>query len=1249
MTTPAKDFVHLHTHSDHSMLDGMSKVKSIVRLTEEMNQKAVAITDHGNVGNIPFLFKECGKRGIKAIPAVEAYHVKDMHDKTAKEAGEKAYNHLILIATSNVGYKNLIRLTSISHTEGYYGKPRMDNELIAQYSEGLVGTSACLGGVVNQFLVKGDYKSARSAAAELADIFGKDKFFIEVQNHGIKDQIKILPDQVRLAKDIGVGLVAANDSHYDHPEDADVHDSLLCIQTGSMKTDIDRFGFDGDGANYFRSSQDMWDLFPEEDFPGACANTLKIADMVEMDDPTKPKEYLIPKFPVPKEYRDSKEMLRALAYEGTRKFYGNIDGAIPQNVIDRTESELTIIDSMGYNDYTLIVADAVRWAKSQGIAVGPGRGSGAGSIVNYDVEITAGVDPLEHGLYFERYLNPGRRSMPDIDIDIESSRRDEVIDYMLNKYGKDRVSLICTWVEIKGLTAIQDSTRVLGHPIHLGERIKMEMPGPVDQYQISVKEALASSSSGLDAPAKNPWRKASGLRSLYNSDSSAAEILDLACRIEGTIRTTGKHTAGLLVSPGPLTDNFPLFKPTDDGMNTVQFDKDGAEGVGGLKLDFLGLKNLTIITNCLRMIKNDTGRVIEPFNVSTDDPAVYKMLADGHTSGVFQINKEGMTDLIKLMKVDKFADISAALALYRPGPMGVNSHTEYAERKNGRSKVQTLHPEMDEILKDSYGLVVYQEEVMALSQKFAGFDASEADDFRKAMGKKDKIVMEQQHQKFLDGCEKNGYSKELGQGLWDIIEPFADYAFNKAHTVAYAVITYMTAWLKYHYPSQYIAACMGILDSVQMSDLISYGNERGIVISSPDVNKSQYSTSTYEGNVWLGFSNVKGCGQSACTDIIAARAEGPFDSLQDFLLRTGAKKNVASNLIVAGAFDSLHANRRAMVDNLPEIIPAAKSVAAEMYSSSGQDDIFGLSEGLDTVLDSFDLDGGDTFSQSERRAHEFSVLGMFAGKHPYVEIQPLVDALKKKGSIPKGAYEATDSSAPIDKAIPLYGVLGATTTKKSKNGSPRTEFWVETGFGTAISAILFGMEISEKLRGSLVLCEGTIREEVSITQDPETGEDLKTISRKLIATSVSKVNQNVSSGQVRRSRLSVVAGKKGEGKTEPKVDKPVREAKPAAPEPDSAIDEIEPTQKPRKKTSLKVIKDTEESHPVAWKITPDGNPTEALSEWVSGLEDGEDTLFIDIMGSTKKLPGKYSIDEQEIQEIARLSGAVVAKGRSKTS
>ena len=981
-----KGFVHLHNHTDFSMLDGAARVDDLVRAAKEQGMPALAITDHGNMFGAYEFYKAAERHEIKPIIGLEAYLTPgtprwerkrvQFGDGTGDDVAAKgAYTHMTIWASSAQGMHNLFRLSSRSSLEGYFYKPRADRELLNEYSEGLLATTGCPSGEVQTYLRLGMYDNAVASAAEFQSIFGKENFFVELMDHGLSIETKVRADLIKLAREIGAPLVASNDLHYVHAEDAKAQDILLCVSSGSTINDPGRFKFDGTGY-YLKTAEEMRTLF--SNYPEACDTTLEIAERCQTSFDEGSGTFM-PQFPVP-EGETEESWFRHEAEEGLVRRYGY---PLPDHVRERADYEISVILAKGYPGYFLVVADYIGWAKRNGIRVGPGRGSGAGSIIAYAMGIT-GLCPLQYGLLFERFLNPERPSLPDFDVDFDERRRGEVLDYVTEKYGKDHVAQIVTYGTIKAKQAVKDSARVLNKPFAVGERITKAMPPAVMGKDVPLKE--------LFNPEHGRYGEGSEFRELYSNDPEVSEVVDTAQGIEGLKRQWGVHACGVIMGSVPLTDVIPVMKREQDGAIITQFDYPSAESLGLVKMDFLGLRNLTVIDDALRNIKDNQGIEIDIDDLPLDDPATFELMQRGDTLGVFQLDGGPMRALLRSMRPDKFDDISAVSALYRPGPMGADSHNKYARRKTGREQIVPIHPELAEpladILDETYGLIVYQEQVMAIATKLAGYTLGAADVLRRVMGKKKKKDLDAQLDVFKAGMVERGYSTAAFQTIWDILVPFSDYAFNKSHSAAYGVVSYQTAWLKANYPTEYMAALLqSVKDEKDKSALyLAECRRMGIRVLPPDVNESGAMFTAVGSDIRFGLGAIRNVGGNVVGAIVATRDEhGPVSDFHEFLDKVPlvvCNKRVIESLIKAGAFDSLGHPRRGLM----EVFEGAIDQVVELKRNE--------EHGQDSLLGGFGIDPEDAVSTHEpipevdewdkrtRLAFEREMLGLYVSDHP---------------------------------------------------------------------------------------------------------------------------------------------------------------------------------------------------------------------------------------------------------------------------
>lgn len=982
-------FVHLHVHSEYSMLDGAARIGPMVQEAVRLGMPAIAVTDHGNTFAAFEFYRAAKDAGIKPIIGIEAYVTPGTHrsDKSRVRwgspdqndddvSGSGAYTHMTLLSETTEGMHNLFRLSSKASIEGYYFKPRMDRELLQTYSKGLIATTGCPSGEVQTRLRLGQYDAARAAAAEFQDIFGKDNYFAEIMDHGLSIERRVMGDLLKIAKDLSIPLVGTNDLHYTHQHDATSHAALLCVQSGSTLDDPKRFKFDGDGY-YVKSPAEMRQVF--RDHPEACDSTLLIAERCEVEFNTSAN--YMPRYPVPAgETEESwfvKEVEKGLEYR--------YPAGIPDDVRRQAEYETGVIVQMGFPGYFLVVADFINWAKDHGIRVGPGRGSGAGSMAAYAMRITD-LDPLQHGLIFERFLNPDRVSMPDFDVDFDDRRRGEVIQYVTEKYGDERVAQIVTYGTIKAKQALKDAGRVLGFPFSMGEKLTKAMPPAV---------------MGKDMPlggmfdAQHPrYKEASEFRAVIETDSEAKTVFDTAVGLENLKRQWGVHAAGVIMSSEPLIDIIPIMKREQDGQIVTQFDYPSCEALGLIKMDFLGLRNLTIIDDALDNIRANRGEELVLEDLSLDDKASYELLSRGDTLGVFQLDGGPMRSLLRLMKPDNFEDISAVIALYRPGPMGANSHTNYALRKNGLQEITPIHAEFEEslaeILDTSYGLIIYQEQVMAIAQRVAGFSLGQADILRRAMGKKKKSELDKQFEGFQAGMHANGYSDGAVQKLWEILLPFSDYAFNKAHSAAYGLVSYWTAYLKAHYPAEYMAALLtSVGDSKdKMAVYLNECRRMGIRVLPPDVGESIRYFAAVGEDIRFGLGAVRNVGANVVDGIVAARTE-PYTSFHDFLAKVPphvANKRTVESLIKAGAFDSLGSTRRALMEIHEDATEQA--VLDKRREANGEvgfdfDSLWGDDEPQQVQK----VPERPEWTKKDKLAFEREMLGLYVSDHPLAGLE----------------------------------------------------------------------------------------------------------------------------------------------------------------------------------------------------------------------------------------------------------------------
>jgi DNA polymerase-3 subunit alpha len=1064
----AASFTHLHQHTEFSMLDGAARVADVIARAVSDGQPAIGITDHGNMYGVLDFYKAAREAGIKPIIGTEAYMAGESRferpvrrgrvDDTGGdvEGGEKLYYHLTLLAENDRGYKNLMQLSSDAYLEGYFYKPRCDWELLERHHEGIIATTGCLGGVVLQALLRGDFERATALAGRLQDIFGRASLFVELQDHGLAEQHKTNPELIRLARRIGAPLLATNDSHYVRREDAEAHDALLCVQTGSAKDDPKRFRFHGD-EHYLKTAAEMRQLF--SDWPEACDNTLWVAERAEVSiEFGKPK---LPSFPRPEGFPDADSYLRHLAYEGAAERYGT---PLPAEVAERLDYELGVISSMGFSDYFLVVWDLIRHARQSGIRVGPGRGSAAGCCVAYCLRIVD-LDPIRYDLLFERFLNPGRKQMPDIDMDFDERYRSEMIRYAAERYGWDRVAQIVTFSTIKARAAVRDAARVLGYPYGLGDRIAKLIPPLV---------------MGRDTPLwacfeKHPrfedgYKQAAELRLLAETDPDAKKVIDVARGLEGMRRQDGIHAAAVVISGDPLTDHLPIQRKPEPGGRpedapiVTQYEMHGVEELGLLKMDFLGLRNLSVIERTLDLVEEATGTRPDIDRVPLDDPAVYEMLQKGDSIGVFQLEGGQMRALMRALAPDCFDDIAALNALYRPGPMAANMHYDYADRKNGRQPVSYPHPDLEEVLRDTYGLMIFQESMMRVAQKVAGYTLEEADNLRKAAGKKIREVMAKERRKFVAGCERTGYGADLGEKLFDIIEPFADYAFNKSHAYGYALVGYQTAWLKARHPAQYLAALLTSVkdDKDKTAVYLAECRSQGIEVLVPDINvsASDFTAVRSEDGRWVipfGLSAIRNVGEGLVEKVIAERnANGPFGDFADFCTRVDPmvlNKRTVESLIKAGAFDRLGHPRQGLCLVFEQIVD--RTLARRREADQGVMSLFGDLGGGTAVFDDTRVPIPDQeFDKTTRLAFEKEMLGLYLSDHPLKGVETALSR-HTEGTIAEFRESGRDGEARW-----VGGVVTALVRKYTKRGDLMATFTLED-LESAVEVWVFPKTMSE--------------------------------------------------------------------------------------------------------------------------------------------------------------------------------------------
>jgi DNA polymerase-3 subunit alpha len=1079
----AEGFVHLHNHTEYSMLDGAARVDDMVLAAKADGQHAIGITDHGNLYGVIEFYEACQRHGLTPIIGLEAYMAANSRfdrpprrgkiDDTGgdTEGGQKLYHHLTLLAVSNEGYRNLRELSSLAYLEGYYYKPRLDWELLERFNGGLVATSGCLGGVVLQALLQDDYQKAVELAGRLQTIFGRENFFIELQDHGLVAQQRTNPQLLRIARDLDAPLLATNDLHYVRHDDAEMHDALLCIGTGSRVADPDRFRFESD-QHYLKSTAEMRYLFRE--VPTACDNTLLIAERadvtIEFDNDA------LPEFPLPDEFTSgphkegATKYLRELTYQGARERYGE---TLSDEVRDRLDYELRVIADMGFSDYFLVVWDLIRHARDEGIRVGPGRGSSAGCCVAYSLRIVD-LDPLQYGLFFERFLNPGRRSMPDIDMDFDERYRGDMIRYAAERYGADHVAQIVTFSTIKARAAVRDAARVLGYPPQLGDKIAKAMP-PLVMGQDLPLAACLTPVPGYE----NRYNEAVELRALYASDSEVQHVVDVAKGFVDKRRQDGIHAAAVVITKEPVLEYVPVQRKSgpngslDNAPIVTQYEAKAIEKLGLLKMDFLGLRNLAIIERALDHIERRHGVRVDIDHVPLDDPKVYEMLRLGNSIGIFQLEGDKMRQLMRRLAPTSFDDIAALNALYRPGPLSENVHNDFADRKNHRQVVTYDHEVLEEILSETYGLMIYQEDIMRVATTVAGFSMTEADDLRKACSKKIREMIRAQRAKFVDGAERQGYGRALGDAIFDKIEPFADYAFPKSHAYGYALVGYQNAWLKANYPVEYMAALLTSFkdDKDKAAVYLNEARQMGITIGVPDVNQSfaEYAPSrAAENTILFGLAAVRNVGEALVDKIVSEReASGPFESVYDFARRVDPvvlNRRSMESLIKAGAFDSLGVARQGFLMKVDEIIDVTLSRRkdlslgiATLFAAFGGESADGDWEGTEIAISDME------FEQSVKLDFEREMLGTYISDHPLYEVVEALSA-KTDGAIVT-IRERAEELARTNKAAVVGGILAEVQLRQTKANKPYARVVLEDLGGSL--EINFSVSAFERFSGFL--------------------------------------------------------------------------------------------------------------------------------------------------------------------------------------
>jgi len=1036
-------FVHLHVHTQYSILDGASNISALIAKAKNDGMPAVAITDHGNMFGVKEFVNEANKQGIKPVIGCEVYvATRSRTDRTDKE--DRSSRHLILLAKNLTGYHNLAKLVSLGYVEGFYYKPRIDKELLRQYHDGLIASSACLGGEVPELFFTEGETAAENAILEYADIFGKD-FYLELQRHFTGDpqtdsevfdrQQKVNEFLARMAKKHGIGLIATNDVHFVNAEDAEAHDRLICLNTNAEIDDPDRLRYTK--QEYFKTTAEMAELFA--DFPEALENTVSIAEQVESY--SLERDPVMPHFPLPDGFTDDNEYLRHLTYEGATRRYGEID----ETIRARIDYELGVIKKMGYPGYFLIVWDFLRAAREMGVAVGPGRGSAAGSVVAYCLRITD-IDPLKYGLLFERFLNPDRISLPDIDIDFDEDGREQVLQYVVQKYGKDKVAHVITFGTMAARMAIRDVARIQKLSLQEADRLAKLVP---ERPGVTLKKAYE------EVKELNEARK--------SSDPLIRQTLQFAETLEGSVRHTGLHACGIIIGRENLMNYIPVCTSKDTDLLVTQFEGSHIESVGMLKMDFLGLKTLSIIRDAIANIKASTGKEIDIEHIPLDDRETFELFSRGDTTAIFQFESSGMKKWLRELKPNRFEDLIAMNALYRPGPMEYIPH--YVARKHGREKITYDFPVMESVLKETYGITVYQEQVMRLSQIMAGFTGGEADSLRKAMGKKNKKIMDQLREKFLAGCAKNGLNTAKAEKVWTDWEAFAQYAFNKSHSTCYAYVAYQTAWLKAHYPAEFMAAVLSrnLSDIKKITQFMDECRRMGISVLGPDVNESNLNfTVTPRGDIRFGLAAIKGMGEAAAASVIDERNKnGLFKDIYHFVERVSLsslnRKNMEA-LAYAGAFDNLQHFRREQYFAPMEGEREETFIEAllrygnkiQIEKNSTQKSLFG--EAIPVIPSRPRPPEVPEWSTLEKLGREKELIGVYLSAHPLdnfkVEIEHFTNCTLS---------ELKDMERMRDKELAIAGLVIEAREGMTKTNNPYGTFTIED-YTDSFRIALFGRD-----------------------------------------------------------------------------------------------------------------------------------------------------------------------------------------------
>lgn len=1196
------DFVHLHNHTQYSLLDGLTKVPNLIDAVQDMGMEAVAMTDHGTLSGVIEFYSAAKAKDIKPVIGIETYVASRKH--TDKEASkDKQIFHLIILAMNNKGYENLMRLSTIANLDGFYYKPRIDHELLEKYNEGLIVLSGCINSEVGDSLRQGQYDQAKEIASWYKSVFG-DRYYIEIQDHGHpkhphfwQEQVDVNKQAFKLAKELDLPTVITGDAHYLHLEDQEAHEILLCVQTGSFLSDTNRMSLK-DFELHVADPIDVINRWGEE-HPDSIANTKAIADRCEVN--IKLGEILIPKFPVP-DGESEPTYLRKLVFQGLAWKYAQVDREkaaklsekestelLSQEVLERAEYELSVIAQMGFNGYFLIVADFINWGKDRGIVFGPGRGSAAGSIIAFAMNITE-LDPLKYDLLFERFLNPDRISMPDVDIDIQDTRRDEVIQYCVEKYGEDRVANIVTFGRMAARNAVRDVARVLQVPYSESDRLAKMIPPPIQGRHIPLKVSL---------------QKDADLKREYAENPTAKGVFDLAMKLEGTIRSHGVHAAGVVIAPDEIVKFTPL-EMAQKGVVSTQYSMGPVEELGLLKMDFLGLSNLTIVKNALRIIKRVYGEDIDLSTLKLDDEKTFRLLQRGDTTGVFQFESAGMKRYLKELKPTEFGDIVAMGALYRPGPLSAGLTDSFIRRKNGLEDVTYDHPKMKNALEDTYGVLVYQEQFMQISRDVCGFTGGEADTLRKAIGKKKRDMMMKMEKRFIEGAVENGIDRKMIENFWQKLMGFADYCFNKSHSACYGLISYWTAYLKAHYPSAFMAALMtsDYDDIDRLAIEISECNHMGIKVLPPDVRESfaEFAVIKSEDGssdqIRFGMNAIKNVGAGAVEEIIRARElEGGFSSLDDFLTKVSPRivnKKGLESLIKSGAMDHF-GNRSVLLNNIEAILAHSNRVQKDL--NSGQTDLFGNLEMSESIAPKLVLDESlPDYSNREQLIWERELLGLYLSQHPLGDFEDFLN----EQCVPIGEILTTHDS----RSVRIGGSITEFREITTKNGA-KMAFVKIADFTKEIELILFPNIYQQTIgiweRDNVVTAVGKVSTK---DKDGNHGEEIK-----ILVDDAREVTAE-------QAKAYQATGKKV------KVPKPVKGKKPTDKKSD---DEVLPSPSKPRRVYIRMADTSDADRLQLLKTTIDENPGLIEVVLVIGPDDKKELV---------KLPTKINPSEDL---IARLS------------